>query len=83
MYPFIVCFCGRALGDIYDAFLAMRLAKYIEVYGDLIGDRVDPDVIPISDKVGVDLQDVFETLNIPLQCCRMHLATQVEFKTLY
>lgn len=82
MYPFVVCFCGRALGDIYDVFKIMRRAKYSAAYGDL-EDDFDPSLIALNEAIQVDLTDVFDSLGIHMDCCRIRLNTQVEFKELY
>ncbi len=82
MYPFIVCFCGRDLGSIYDLFTAMRADKYRDAYGDLDYD-MDPVVFCISDSLEVDLSEIFESLHLHMQCCRTHINTQVEFKDVY
>jgi DNA-directed RNA polymerase subunit N (RpoN/RPB10) len=82
MYPFIVCFCGRSLGDIYDVFCLMRQAKYAEAYA-AIDSAIDPALIPITESIQVELVDVFEQLNLHLSCCRTRIQAQVEFKTIY
>lgn len=82
MYPFIVCFCGRSLGDLYDAFKIMRLQKYSEAYAEAEID-VDPAILAITEPIQVDLSDVYKQLNIHTDCCKVKLATQVEFKSVY
>jgi len=82
MYPFILCFCGRSIGDLYDAFSLMRIAKYSAAMADL-NDDIDPLLLPLTELVQIDLVDIFEQLNIHMDCCRNHIQTQVEFKTLY
>jgi len=83
MYPYIVCFCGCSLGDIYDAFKAMRSAKYRKALNDPDFDKIDPAMLAITENVNVDLSDVFEQLCITQDCCMVRLTTQVEFKELY
>lgn len=80
MYPFIVCFCGRALGDIYDLFCAMRSAKQARMFE---GIDIDPSYVPIVDTIQIDLLDVFDSLGLHMDCCRTRMLTQVEFKTIY
>ena len=82
MYPFILCFCGRAIGDIYDLFCVLRAAKYAAKYAEL-GIDIDPTAIPIVETIQVDLSDIFEILNLHMDCCRNHIQTQVEFKSIY
>lgn len=70
MYPYIRCFCGRTLGQIYDAYLAYKEALIKEKTKD------------INKTVDVPLAEVFEALHIDLECCRSRLLTQVEYKEL-
>lgn len=80
MYPYILCYCGRAIGDIYDIFKEMRREKYIAAYGT---DEIDPSILAISSTVDVDLIDVFDQLRVHTDCCRARLMSQVEFKEYY
>lgn len=82
MYPYILCFCGRPLGHIYDAFVLMRAYKYT-VLMKSIGYDMDVNAFSISDDIKLDLTDVFKALQIESGCCRARLNTQVEFKTVY
>jgi DNA-directed RNA polymerase subunit N (RpoN/RPB10) len=81
MYPFIVCFCGRSIGDLYDAFNMMRMDKYAKAIG--AAGEIDPVLLPISESVQIELNDIFDELNINMVCCRMHLHALVEFKRVY
>ena len=62
MYPYILCYCGRSLGDIYDIFKIMRINKLIELYseGHL---NIDPALIAISESIKIDLDDVFSSFS--------------------
>lgn len=83
MYPYIICYtCGKALGDICDAFKALRAAKYQEAYNDPNLADIDPMMLAITGDLTINLEDVFEMLCVDLQCCRTKLTTQVEFKEL-
>jgi hypothetical protein len=83
MYPYIVCFCGCSLGDIYDAFKAMRLDAYQKALQDPNFVNINPAVLAITANVKIDLSDVFVQLCITQECCQTRLNTQVEFKELY
>lgn len=78
MYPYILCFCGKALGNIYDIFKLMRAEKYAH-----IDECMDTFLLSITNDFKISLEDIFEQLNVPLECCRVRLNTQVEFKELY
>jgi DNA-directed RNA polymerase subunit N (RpoN/RPB10) len=80
MYPYIVCFCGRSLGDIYDLFKAMRDDRIKEVFGDV---DFDPVAAALNELLKCDISDVFESLHLHNDCCRTRIMTQVEFKDLY
>lgn len=82
MYPYILCYCGRSLGDLYDLFNVLRAAKYTEAYVEF-GEDIDPAFLAISDLVQVDLTDVFDALHIHMECCKVRIQTQVEFKNVY
>ncbi len=83
MIPFIVCSCGRSLGDLYDAFAALRMAKYELVFG-ADAQYVDPVVLAImSDSYEHNLLDEFAALGIELECCRLRIDKQVRFCDVY
>ncbi len=78
MYPYIVCFCSRSLGDLWDAYKEMRKLKNEEAGGEL-----DPLLLAITDSVEVDLSGVLDDLCLTMDCCRTRMTTLVEFKDLY
>jgi DNA-directed RNA polymerase subunit N (RpoN/RPB10) len=75
MYTYIVCLCGRSLGDIYDLYHAFRTKKLQDVLGDTSG--ADPALMLLMDDIQIDMQDVFAMLHIHLECCRARLTSQV------
>lgn len=78
MFPFIVCFCGRSIGDLYDAFKHMRQKIYMEK---LAG--IAPEMVAITEVEDVSLKEVLDQLGLHMTCCRTHILTQTEFKTYY
>jgi DNA-directed RNA polymerase subunit N (RpoN/RPB10) len=82
MYPYIICYCGRSLGDIYDLFKALRREKYVEFFKKE-GLNINPDKIPFAENVDIRMRDVFEQLNIDMPCCKTRLMSTVEYKELY
>lgn len=82
MYPRIVCECGRSLGDLYDAFKAMRLKQYIEVYKTL-PTKLDPVKVAFSRDINMNMSGIFDALGLHLVCCRGKMTSQVEFKDIY
>lgn len=82
MYPYILCYCGRCLSDIYDLFIAMKLDKYEAAY-EKLGENIDPVIIATSEAIQIDISDIFEALHLDLDCCRGRMQTQVMFSTYY
>jgi hypothetical protein len=80
MYPYILCYCGRSSGDIYDLFKAMRDERIREKFGD---HTLNPDILAISEDLQVDIGDIFPMLHITCDCCKARLVSQIEFKELY
>ena len=83
MYPYIVCYCGRSLGDIYDLFKALCHEKYVLAHDDGVDMDIDPSMLAIAESVNVDISDVFDQLHMHVDCCRARLMSQVEFKEYY
>ena len=82
MYPYIVCFCGRSLGDIYDVYKQMRLNKYKKEYGEAAS-TMDPHLMTLSNVAEVVVDDILNKLHLKTICCRARMISQVEFKEYY
>lgn len=82
MYPYIVCFCGQSLGDIYELFKELRRRK-IKAHLEKLGYDVLPELFQFSDDVDVSAGDILDKLHVKQQCCRGRLLTQVEYKEYY
>jgi DNA-directed RNA polymerase subunit N (RpoN/RPB10) len=80
MYPYIVCYCGRALGHLYDVFNTIRRERLAEEFGE---EALDPTMIAIIQDVQIELGDVLDQLHLHNECCRVRMITQVEFKEVY
>lgn len=80
MYPYIVCFCGREIGHLFDLFTAMKEDLYISEFGDMV---IDPSIIPLTDTLQISLTPIFDALHIHLDCCKSRLMTGVQFKEIY
>lgn len=81
MYPYIVCFCGRSLGDIYDLFKALRLLEYKKYFAS--NEFIDPTMVQYSEDIKIECKEIFKILGVELTCCKTRLMTQVEFKSIY
>ncbi len=81
MYPYILCYCGRELGSLYDLFKIMRNAEYEKVF-EGYDESINPAIICLSEESQINLEHVYRQLNIHLHCCRIRLLTEVEFKLL-
>lgn len=80
MYPYIVCCCGRSIGDLFDVFSAMRSELYLITFGQT---KFDPALLPIMPDLKVELGEILDNLHLHHDCCRVRIMTQVEFKELY
>lgn len=81
MYPFIICTCGRSLGDLYDIFAALRNEKY-ETIGD--GNPSQPlDISILSFNNGKELMEIWDILHINLECCKTKLTYQQKMSNYY
>ena len=80
MYPYILCSCGRSLGDLYDCFKEARKLKYIETYGEK---TIDPNTLSFTGTFEINMSEIFDELCINMMCCRAKMTSQVEFKSLY
>jgi DNA-directed RNA polymerase subunit N (RpoN/RPB10) len=86
MYPYIVCRCGRSLGDIYDLFCYLRQERYLEELDKIFATNklvIDPAFLPFTDFAQIKLDDIFDDLCLDMLCCRAIINTQVEFKAVY
>ncbi|AMN83591.1 hypothetical protein D5b_00161 [Faustovirus] len=72
MFPYIICTCGRSLGDIYEAY---QVEKRNHV-------KHDTDVemlVESSDSVG----HILDKLHLKEDCCRGKMMTQITFNKYY
>ena len=80
MYPYIVCFCGCALGHVADIYQAIKRERVAEEFGE---DAVDPACSAVVTGLTVELGDVLDDLQITNPCCRSRMISYVEFKEVY
>jgi len=81
LYP-VQCTCGRAIGDLADAFKLLRYRKIQKIMDDT--DRViNPHVLAMVDDLQPDLGDILDQLGLHIECCRTKMMTTVEFWELY
>lgn len=83
MYPHIICFCGRSLGDIYDLFKMLRAERYVAAYKRADAGAIDPAMLAITESIHVDISDILDMLHLHTDCCRMRMQTQVEINSIY
>lgn len=82
MYPYVICFCGRPLGDLYDFFKAAR-EELMQQAHERLGEKIKPMFMRTADDIKIQLKEVLDALNLHTECCRIHILTQVEFDELY
>jgi DNA-directed RNA polymerase subunit N (RpoN/RPB10) len=80
MYPYIVCFCGREIGCLYEAYLEMCKDLYVSEFGDMV---IDPALISLTQEFQINTGEILTSLGLKLECCRARIMTQEEFKKLY
>jgi len=77
----ITCKCGNVLGDKFSLFLKMKEIKFDREHNKNYKDT-DVENLEIEPSIDDDVQDIFEILHINKMCCRMHINTSIDFKTL-
>lgn len=76
MLSYIVCYCGRSIGDLYEAFKVMR-ADLIKQQG--VND-IKPNQLPITTELDqVSVNPIFEQLSITQNCCKKSMMCVAEF----
>jgi DNA-directed RNA polymerase subunit N (RpoN/RPB10) len=79
MYPYIRCFCGRPLGQLWVLFNELKRKKIEFTFGDL---GADPDYLQ-SAIIPVETGDILDSLHLHAHCCRARIVTQVRFVDVY
>lgn len=82
MFPYVTCWCGRSLGDLFPLYTEMKRRKY-EEYNKKHGVNIKPTRVPISSDVRVDVGDILDKLHVHTDCCRARLISQIEYKEYY
>jgi len=75
MYPHIICFCGRSLGEIHQMFVLLKEHYTREA---LIAGGIDPNIDPsviLLTNTNLDMSGVFEAFSLA-SCCALRLTTQ-------
>lgn len=77
MYSYIVCFCGRPIGQLYRAYITLRAMANEALYKG--GAVLHPEFIgPANFEASVG--DILDKLGLHHHCCRGHMMTFVEFE---
>lgn len=79
MLCYILCFCGRTLGDIYPAFREMKKDLF-EAAG--LDDIIASNLPIMTEHDQPSLVPIFDQLDIHAQCCRTRLMGIAEFRQL-
>jgi DNA-directed RNA polymerase subunit N (RpoN/RPB10) len=77
MFPYIVCFCGKTIGHLYAAYIAIRGAMIKAARGDVAPEMYH---LALSD---VETGEILDQLGLRLSCCRTRMMSQVTYKELY
>jgi len=82
MLEFVLCpSCGFNLSDKYDAFTLMR-KKLTEHHVNILHKNVHPEKLELYSDTNINLNDIFATLHIRKFCCRLHMTTAFEIRSL-
>lgn len=82
MFPYVTCWCGRSLGDLFPLYQELKRRKY-EEYFKKTGIEIAPTRVPICTDVQIDVGDILDALHIKCECCRTRMISQIEFKEYY
>jgi DNA-directed RNA polymerase subunit N (RpoN/RPB10) len=71
----VVCFgCGTSIGHVAELF---RLLRERRIREELKAKHLSPEMSAIPLDSSMDLQDLFDKLQIPTDCCRVHLSSAI------
>lgn len=78
MYPYILCTCGRSIGDLYELYIAMRrelideagMKEYLPIYAQEIDSKIKT-------------SEILDNLNLHKLCCRTKMITFIPFYSVY
>ncbi len=80
MYPIIRCpSCNNSIGEIIELYNTMKNHKYEKILKEIYKEKYNPNQIEIDSLVNIELQDIFECLNVERYCCRRILITNSTF----
>lgn len=83
MYPIIrCCTCNFSLGEYVDLYELLKNHVYELELKKIYKEDYNPSQIEIDSLVNIQLQDIFELLNIKNYCCRRILITNVNYDSL-
>ncbi len=76
--PYVLCFCGKSIGDVYDWYHATAKSMHLDLEGD-----IDPNQIESIIETKPEYGKIFEKIGINLNCCKVRLMRQVLFYNVY
>lgn len=83
MYPFVICVCGRAIGELYDLFVELRLSHFVDVGSNKDIPAYGVNSIFANSSIHMNLSDIWAILGIELECCKTKLAFQQKMSDYY
>lgn len=72
--------CGCSIGHLAPAFAAAREKRVKKAFG---AAGTVPEKAAQNMKLSVDCSDLFDKLGVRYDCCRMHLATAMDWRDYY
>lgn len=82
MYSYILCFCGRPIGQLYRAFVILRAMANEKLYASAStggSHQPHPEFIGPAD-FNVSVGDILDKLGLHHQCCRGRMMSFVEIQ---
>lgn len=81
MYPYIVCFCGHPVGDVYPMYVLMKKKLYLQYCADN-KIKIDP-TYAFMNTISLSTGHILDALCVKKDCCRKTLLGQTEFREYY
>ncbi len=83
MYPIIRCYtCNNSLGEYVDLYELLKNHIYKEELQKIYKENYNPSQLEIDSLLDINLNEIFDLLQIKRYCCRRILITNVSYDSL-
>lgn len=80
MYPFIICSCGRAIGELYELFVQIKLNELKNVTETT---DINASTLYVNEEAYIDMSKVWQYIGISLECCKSKISFQQKMSDYY